>query len=143
MSGGGKGGEQTTTQRLDPRLEQGAASAVAGALQSAGLDYSPNRGVAIAGFTPQQKAAFEGADQAASAFGVPTSGGNLGIPETQTEQASGIEGYATGGIYDNMKDASISQEQQVERQGILDYYTAEGQKISTMKGLGSAGGGGK
>lgn len=128
--GGGKGGKQETQVRLDPRLEEGAAKAVAGALMAAGLDYTPNRGATIAAFTPQQLAAFQGADQAASAFGLPTGGGSpMPTPETNS---MGIQGYSTGGIYDENLAKSVSPEQQAERQGILDYYSKSGQQISKM-----------
>lgn len=137
--GGGKGGTTETTTRLDPRLEEGAASAVAGALQSAGLDYAPNRGMTIAAFTPQQQAAFQGANEAAAAFGLPTGGVNMPTPET----SSGIEGYSTGGLYDEMLKKSITPEQQAERGTILDFYSQRGQKIKGMQGLGPTGGGGK
>lgn len=137
--GGGKGGKTETTTRLDPRLEEGAASAVAGALQSAGLDYSPNRGATIAAFTPQQQAAFQGANEAAAAFGLPTGGVNMPAAESM----GGIEGYSTGGLYDEMLKKSMTPQQQQERGNILDFYSQQGQKIKGMEGLGPAGGGGK
>ena len=130
MSGGGsgKGGTQTSQVKIDPRLAEGAAASIAGALQSAGLDYAPNRGTTIAGFTPQQMAAFEGANSAASAFGLPTGGVNM--PEATVDPSTGIAGYSTGAAYDAMRDASITPEQQAERASILAHYSQSGKNIA-------------
>jgi hypothetical protein len=131
MSGeGGKGGTQNNEVKLDPRIEQGAASAISGALRSAGLDMAPNRGVTAAAFTPQQQAAFQGADEAAAVFGLPTGGGPV-MPAMETA-ANGIQGYSTGGLFDSNVDKSMTSEQQDERKGILDYFKDEGNKIAAM-----------
>lgn len=129
MSSGGKGGKNTTTVELDPRLEEGAVNAMAGALASAGLDYSPNRGTTIAAFSPQQMAAFQGANQAAGAFGLPTGGEPANSMPTPEMGASGVLGYSTGGQYDANIAASVSPEQQAERQGILDYFGQSGMNL--------------
>jgi len=137
--GGGKGGTTNTTQsvEIDPRLAEGSANAIAGALSSAGLDYSPNRGESIAAFSPQQMAAFKGANDAAGAYGLPTGGGtNLVQPTTN---AMGIQGYSTGSIFDQMRDLSVSPEQQAERQSILDYYSRSGNLLAGQTEAGGFG----
>ena len=131
MSGGGdKGGTTTQTMKLDPRLEEGAASAVGGALASAGLDYVPNRGVTIAGFTPMQEAAFEGANNAAKAFGLSTSENYPNsVPATEVS-AGGINGYSTSALYDEALLRSYTPEQLAERQAILDHYKNSSARIN-------------
>lgn len=140
--GGGKGGTQTTEVRIDPRLEAASAAAAAGALQSAGLDYVPNRGVTISSFTPQQLAAFEGANTAANAYGLPTGGVSVADSMPTPEANSmGILGYSTGGAYDEALAASMTQEQMQERQDILDYYSQSGQDVANMRPRAPARGG--
>lgn len=95
----GKTSEQSTS--INPEVAKAAAKNYAMAQDVAKLGYQPNRGVTIAGFTPQQQAAMSGNVQAASAFGLPTAAPMSGIPPTQTS-ATGIQGYSTGAEYDDM-----------------------------------------
>ena len=104
--GGGKGGSQTQTTQMDPALTAAARDGLDMAAAAAAIPYSPNRGVQIASFTPQQKAAFAGADAASGAFGLGTVG-PAAMPEEFTT-ASGIKGYKTGADFDEMRDASYS-----------------------------------
>jgi hypothetical protein len=146
MGGGGKGGSQTTTTKmeLDPRLERGAAAAIAGGLSAASLPFRPANAVSIAAFTPQQQAAFQGADAASSAFGLGSA--NANATPTPVMSGSGIMGYNTFGDYQRIRAASMPQEEQAKQQGILDYFASEGQAIKNMNyrmdGVSSAGGGG-
>ena len=127
--GGGKGGTTTQTMELDPRLEEGAAAAVSGALASAGLDFAPNKGVTIAGFTPAQEAAFAGANSATNAFGL-TTGGESMFQAPPLETINGVNGYSTGAFYDDAITKSFTPEQLAARQRILDHYAASGAGIA-------------
>ncbi len=134
MAGGGKGGSEETTVKLPPELEKGAIGALAGALRSAALPYTPNRGATIAAFSPQQQAAFEGANQAAAAFGMPTGGGGY-LPQAETT-AQGYKGYSTGGLYDQMLNQSVSPENQAARAAILGDYAHTADQIKPLGGKG-------
>lgn len=131
MAGGGKGGKQTDTKEIPLSLETGAQSALASAMQAASLDFSPNRGVTIAGFSPQQEAAFAGANMAASAFGMPTGDGQY-LPEAQTT-ADGYKGYSTGGLYDEMRAQSMSASDVAKRNAILSQYAKDAKTIRAIK----------
>jgi hypothetical protein len=106
--GGGKGGTQS--QEIDPGLTAAARDALDFSAAAAALPYSPNRGVQIAGFTPQQEAAFANSDAAAGALGLAT-GGRPTMPALETS-ANGIKGYSTGANFDEIKNKSMSPELQ-------------------------------
>lgn len=111
MSGGGaKGGTQTQTNEIDPALTAAARDALDMASAAAAIPYSPNRGIQIAAFTPQQEAAFAGSNQAARAFGM-SPAAELSMPNVQTT-ASGVRGYSTGADYDQALNQSVSPELQ-------------------------------
>lgn len=105
MSGGGGKGGQTQTQ-IDPALAAAARDAIEFAGAAAAIPYSPNRGVQIADFTPQQKAAMESSNMAAAAFGMPT-GAAPAMPAVETS-AGGIRGFSTGAEFDAMKNKSVT-----------------------------------
>lgn len=139
--GGGKGGSQETTVELDPRIEEGGATAVSGALRSAALPFRAPNAVTTAAFTPQEMASMQGASMAASAFGLP-SAGVAPMPEMRQNQM-GIRGFNTFGEYQNMVNQSIPEAERQERQNILNYYGRKGREIDRMEGLEPGGGGGK
>ena len=131
MGGGGKGGSQTTTTKVElpATLERGAEGVLSGALQAASLGYRPNRGVTIAGFSPQQMAAFSGANDAASAFGLPSapqgqSPGGGYLPPTQTG-AGGVQGYSTGALLDQNVAASMTEEDLQARAEVLAQFARD------------------
>ena len=99
MSGGGKTSQQTSTVELPDEIRQAAIENQALAKRVAGLPYAPNFGATVAAFTPQQSAAFAGANSAASAFGLPT-GGAPTMP--QPGNFGGYAGYSTEGLYNDM-----------------------------------------
>lgn len=104
MSGGGKGGQ--STQQIDPALTAAARDALDFSASAAAIPFSPNRGVQIAGFTPQQQAAFANANTAAGALGLAT-GAAPTMPALETN-AAGIQGYSTGASYDDMLNKSVT-----------------------------------
>lgn len=74
-----------------------AKSNIAAAQRIAGAGYMPYYGPDVAAFTPMQNAAFDGTNQAAAAFGMPTAQGN-GMPKPQTF-AGGVQGYSSAPMY--------------------------------------------
>jgi len=129
--GGGKGGKDVTKVELPEELQEGAKGVLAAAMQSAALPYSPNRGVSIAAFTPQQQAAFQGANAAAQAFGLPAASNQQMAQANPTPErsANGVMGYSTGKLFDQNKNASMSQEDQRKRDDLLKYYGTVGRDI--------------
>ena len=98
MSGGGKGGKQTTEVKIPAWLESAAQANIARANQIAGMDYTPYYGPDVAAMTPQQIAAIQGTNQAASAFGTPTADPMAGMPTAGNY--GGMSAYSSGGLYD-------------------------------------------
>jgi hypothetical protein len=99
MSGGGKGGKTTTQVQIPKWLETAAQQNLARANDIAALGYTPYYGPDVAALTPQQIAAMQGTNQAASAFGMATADPMAGMPAPQTF-AGGVQGYSSGGLYD-------------------------------------------
>jgi len=132
--GSGKGSTQTTEVKLPEELQQGAVGTLGAALQSASLPYAPNRGVTIAGFSPQQEAAFQGANAASSAFGLGTGAG--GYMPQQEIGAGGVKGYSTGALYDQNVERSMSEADQLRRSRLLENYGTIGDTILSGKTLG-------
>ena len=98
VMGGGLGGSQTQTTSVPAWLEALGQQVAGRGQQAANVGYVPYSGPEVAAFTPMQNAAFEGTNQAASAFGMPTSQGN-GMPPPQTF-ANGVQGYSSMPLYD-------------------------------------------
>ncbi len=107
--GGGKGGSSSSSTQIDPAITAAARDMLDTANAVSAIPYSPNRGVQVAAFTPQQEAAFKAADSAASAFGLPSAGGSAtsAIPAAE-KSASGIAGYSFNKDYDATQKASVS-----------------------------------
>lgn len=97
----------TNKQTIDPRISKAAGPLIGMSKRLGKLPFVPNRGITIAGFNPQQQAAFDGIGQAAAAYGMPSSSQG-GIP-APTMGADGISGYSTGPSYDQMMGASMPQ----------------------------------
>lgn len=111
--GGGKGGESTQKVEIDPRLEKEALKNMKQARAVSQLPYAPNFGAQVAAFTPQQQAAFDTANMAAGAFGLPTAKTNP-LPEAQN--VGGFQGYSTKGLYEDAMSKVPS--------GVLALYNA-------------------
>jgi hypothetical protein len=100
MSGGGKGGSQTTRVEVPQWLEQAAQQNIGRADQVSQIGYTPYYGPDVAAFTPMQQAAFQNTGNAASAFGLAAPSDPMGgMPAPQTF-AGGVQGYGSGGLYD-------------------------------------------
>ena len=93
MSGGGKGGKQTSKVEIPAWLEDPSRRAIQRGEDIASIGYVPYMGPDVAAFTPMQQAAFQGTNDAAAAFGLsaPT---DMGLPQAQTF-AGGVQGYSS------------------------------------------------
>ena len=93
-----KGGRTDQTANM-PAFAETLAQQTTGLGQDvAATGYTPMYGVDVAGFSPMQTASFEGTDMMASAFGMPTTGGQSYLPPTQT--VGGVTGYSSGDVFD-------------------------------------------
>lgn len=101
MSGGGKGGSQTSTTRVEipSWLEEPAKRNIAKAEEIAKTGYVPYMGPDVAALTPMQQAAMQSTGMAADAYGLPNALGNQITPEPQTF-AGGVQGYSAFPIYE-------------------------------------------
>jgi hypothetical protein len=95
---GGKGGSQTTEVKIPKWLENAAKQNIQRADVLSTIGYTPYYGPDVAGFTPQQMASMQGTNQAASAFGMPTSDPMAGMPSAGNY--GGMAAYSSGGLYD-------------------------------------------
>ena len=98
MSGGGKGGSQTTSVTIPPWLEQAAQRNIAKAEQISQTGFVPYMGPDVAAFSPMQIGAMQGTNQAASAFGLPGGDPMAGMPQAQ-QFAGGLQGYSAYPLY--------------------------------------------
>ena len=98
MSGGGKGGSETTKVQLPKFIEDAAQRAVAQGEQAGRIGFVPFSGPDVAAFSPAQEAAFAGTNQAASAFGLPTAQGT-GLPAPETF-AGGVQGFSSAPLFE-------------------------------------------
>lgn len=100
MSGGGKGGKQTTEVKIPAWLEAGAKNNMARANELAQIGYVPYYGPDVAAFSPMQQAAFQGTADAAAAFGQATPANPMvGMPQAMTF-ADGTTGYSSAPMYE-------------------------------------------
>lgn len=92
----GKGGSTTSKVQVPKYIEDATKANLGTARKIAQLDYVPYYGPDVAAATPQQQASWQGANQAADAFGMPTA--DISIPQAQ--DFGGVQGYSGGSIYD-------------------------------------------
>jgi hypothetical protein len=91
-------GSQTTATTVPKWQEDAAKAALARANQVAGLEFTPYYGADVAAMTPMQMSAMQGTNQAASAFGMPTTDLSMSMPVAQ--DFGGIQAYSSGSLYD-------------------------------------------
>lgn len=100
MSGGGKGGSQTTSVEIPDWLEDAARTNMARADEVAQTGYVPYMGPDVAAMTPMQQAAMQNTGGAASAFGMSAPSDPMaGMPQAQ-EFAGGVQGYSSAPLYE-------------------------------------------
>lgn len=98
--GSGKSSKQTQTVELPPELRQAAMENLRLSQNVGMIPAINNFGPTVAALTPQQDAAMQGTNAAATAFGLPTSGavGSAAMPPVV--DAGGVRGYSTRSAYD-------------------------------------------
>ena len=97
MSGGGKGGKQTTQVTIPAWLEDAARRNIAKAEDISQTGFVPYMGPDVAAFTPMQQAAFQGTNQMAQAFGLGGANPMAGMPPAQ--DFGGVQGYSSYPLY--------------------------------------------
>ena len=98
-----KGGSQDQGMTLPKFYETALQQQIGMAGDVSQTGYVPYYGPEVAAFSPMQQASFQGTDQMASAFGMPTTGGQQYMPEAQTF-AGGVQGYSSQPIYQQAVD---------------------------------------
>jgi len=103
MSGGGKGGSQTTQVSVPKYIEDAGKANLARADEIALIGYTPYYGPDVAAFSPMQNASFQNTADAASAFGMGAPmgpQGNMGGMPAPTTYAGGVSGYSSAPMYE-------------------------------------------
>lgn len=95
---GGKGGSETSEVKIPQYIEDASKSNLALAEKLSNIGYVPYYGADVAAFNPMQQAAFQGTQQAASAFGMPTGEGQY-MPQA-TQFAGGVQGYSSAPMFE-------------------------------------------
>lgn len=99
MSGGGKGGGQTTQVEIPSWIQGPASRNLQRAEQLAQVGYMPYYGPSVAALTPMQTQAMQSTADAATAFGLaPQMDVMAGMPQAQ--DFGGIQGYGTGQMFE-------------------------------------------
>jgi hypothetical protein len=103
MSGGGKGGKQTTTSSIPAWVQAPAERNIARAEQAQKIGYMPFYGPDVAAFNPTQQAAFNSNIAAAEAFGMVPQGSLTamqGMAPQPNTYAGGLQAYSSGALFD-------------------------------------------
>lgn len=103
MSGGGKGGKQTTTSSIPAWVQAPAERNIARAEEAQKVGYMPFYGPDVAAFNPTQQAAFNSNISAAEAFGMIPQGSLTamqGMAPTPNTYAGGLQAYSSGSLFD-------------------------------------------
>ena len=124
---GGLFGGTETKSTIPGWVKKPALQNLQNAQAVAGMGYTPYYGPDVAAFSPMQNAAFDGTNQAAAAFGMPTSQGN-GMPAPQTF-AGGVQGYASAPMYQQAIDTlkANNPEKYAALMGVLNQFSQQGQ----------------
>lgn len=93
---GSRSSEKVTLPKF---YETGLQQAVGMGRDVAQTGYVPYYGPDVAAFSPMQQASFQGTDAMASAFGMPTTGGQQYMPQAETF-AGGVQGYSSAPIFE-------------------------------------------
>lgn len=107
MSGGGKGGSQTTQVQIPAWLEQAAQRNIGRAEELAQIGYTPYYGPDVAAVTPLQQSAMQNTAGAAQAFGLGGGDPLAGLPQAQ-DFGGGVSAYSSAPLY----QAALDQLQQ-------------------------------
>ena len=96
-----KGGTTQEMPILPTWQEKGYQQGLNLAKDVSQIGYVPYYGPDIAAFSPMQEAAFQGTDLMAGAFGMPTTGGQSYLPQSQN--FGGVQGYSSAPIFTQAK----------------------------------------
>lgn len=98
-----KGGSQQQRPYVPTFAEEGMQQIVGMGQDIAPLADTPTAlyGPQVAALSPLEQASMQGTDMMASAFGMPTSGGQSYLPQAQT-YAGGIQGYSAKPLAEQM-----------------------------------------
>ena len=99
-----KGGTTQEMPILPTWQEKGYQQGLNLAKDVSQIGYVPYYGPDVAAFSPLQQASLQGTDTMASAFGMPTTGGQQYMPQAETF-AGGVQGYSSAPIYTQAKEA--------------------------------------
>ena len=99
-----KGGSTQSDVTVPKFFETALQQSVGMGRDVAQTGYVPYYGPDVAAFSPMQQAAFEGTNQMASAFGMPTADNQSYMPQAETF-AGGVQGYSAAPIYQESVDA--------------------------------------
>jgi len=104
MSGGGKGGKQSTKVEIPAWAEQAMQENLNRAKDMAQIGYMPYYGPDVAAFTPMQEMGMQSSMDAAAAFGLAPQGMDAmaGMPQAQ-EFAGGVRGYSSGDLFEQAR----------------------------------------
>lgn len=116
MSGGG--GSSTTKPTVPKFLETGYQQGIGMGSDLSAMPYTPFYGPDVAAMSPLEQASFQGTDVMASAFGMPTSGGQQYLP-APTQFEGGAMGYSSAPIFEQ----AVS-ELETRRPAQADYYNS-------------------
>jgi len=116
MSGGG--GSSTTKPTVPKFLETGYQQGIGMGRDLSAMPYTPFYGPDVASMSPLEQASFQGTDVMASAFGMPTTGGQQYLP-APTQFEGGAMGYSSAPIFEQ----AVS-EFETRRPAQADYYNS-------------------
>lgn len=120
-------GSSKSTNTVPDWVKQPIMDNVQRATNIANMGYTPYYGPDVAAFTPMQNAAFDGTNQAAAAFGMPTASGN-GMPKPQTF-AGGVQGYSSAPMYQQAL-AALKKNDPTRYAALTGMNSASGQQTS-------------
>ena len=100
MSGGGKGGSQTSAQSIPAWVEGPAKENLAQARVAGQIGYMPYYGPEVAGLSPMQQQSMQNTYSGLQAFGLAPQGQyQSNLPPVETF-AGGVQGYGSGNLFD-------------------------------------------
>tara|TARA_R110002073_G_scaffold128403_2_gene274157 strand:- start:298 stop:738 length:441 start_codon:yes stop_codon:yes gene_type:complete len=98
-----KGGSTSQESNLPKFVETGLQQSIGMGRDVSQMGYTPYYGPDVAAFSPMQQAAFEGTNQMAGAFGMPTAQGQY-MPEPTTYDG-GVQGYSSAPMFEQAQQA--------------------------------------
>jgi hypothetical protein len=106
MSGGGKGGSQTSSTQIPDWMAAPIQRQIGSIERTQGLGYTPYYGPDVAAINPQEIAAMGNTNMAANAFGLGSAGlGDItGALPTARTFSDGVSAYSGGNLFDQARN---------------------------------------